>query len=86
MGWTIEEARDYALIGGQEITGSGFEYACCNGIIAPHGTIYYSVCLTMALNDGKNPANGEQSSIHTGYLYDMKSMDEVKAAYLKMAD
>lgn len=40
----------------------------------------------MALNDGKNPANGEQSSIHTGYLYDMKSMDEVKAAYLKMAD
>lgn len=86
MGWTIEEARDYALIGCQEITGSGFEYACCNGIIAPHGTIYYSVCLTMALNDGKNPANGEQSSIHTGYLYDMKSMDEVKAAYLKMAD
>ena len=86
MGWTIEEARDYALIGCQEITGSGFEYACCNGIIAPHGTIYYNVCLIMALNDGKNPMNGEQASIHTGYLYEMKSMEEVKAAYLKMAD
>ena len=86
MGWTIEEARDYALIGCQEITGSGFEYACCNGIIPPHGTIYYNVCLIMALNDGKNPMNGEQASIHTGFLYDMKSIEEVKEAYLKMAD
>ena len=86
MGWTIEEARDYALIGCQEITGSGFEYASCNGIIPPHGTIYYNVCLIMALNDGKNPMNGEQASIHTGYLYDMKSIEEVKEAYLKMAD
>lgn len=86
MGWTLEEARDYALIGCQEITGNGFEYACCNGIIPPHSTIYYGVCLLMALNDGKNPMNGEQSSIHTGFLYDMKSMDEVKEAYLRMAD
>ena len=86
MGWTIQEARDYALIGYQEITGSGFEYACCNGIIPPHGAVYYNACLTMALNDGRNPMNGEQSSLHTGFLYDMKSMEEVKEAYLKMAD
>ena len=85
LGYTLEEARDYAMIGCQEITGSGIEHACCNGIAPPHGSVYYSVVLDMALNDGKNPMNQYQSSCRTGFLYDMKSMEEVKAAFTKMA-
>ena len=85
LGYTLEEARDYALIGCQEITGSGVDSACCNGIAPPHGSVYYSVCLDMALNDGKNPMNQVQSSMHTGYLYDMKSIEEVKEAFIKMS-
>ncbi|MDR1728628.1 MAG: hypothetical protein LBT74_12015 [Acidobacteriota bacterium] len=85
LGFTLEEARDYALIGCQEITGSGIEYACCNGIAPPHGSVYYSVVLDMAINNGKNPMNGEQASVQTGYLYDMESMEDVKAAFVKMA-
>ena len=86
LGMTLEDARDYALIGCQEITGSGNENAQCNGIVPPNGSVFFSVCLDMAINDGKNPFNGEQCEIHTGYLYDMKSIEEVKEAYIKIAD
>ncbi len=85
LGFTLEEARDYALIGCQEITGSGIDFACCNGIAPPNGAVYYSVVLDMALNNGKNPFNQVQSSCETGYLYEMNSIEEVKEAYMKMA-
>ncbi len=86
MGFTLHDARDYALIGCQEITGQGTDYACCNGVIPPNTNLHYSVLLDMALNDGVNPVNGEQSTIHTGYLYDMKSIDEVKEAWYKISE
>jgi pyruvate-formate lyase len=85
LGFTLEDARDYAIIGCQEITGSGNDYSAANGVAPPHSSIHYSVLLDMAINDGKNPFNGEQCSIHTGYLYDMKSFDEVKEAWRKLA-
>ncbi len=85
LGFTLEEARDYALIGCQEITGSGVDYSCCNGIVPPLGSVYYSVVLDMALNDGKNPMNQEQAAVHTGYLYEKNSIEEVEEAYLEMA-
>jgi pyruvate-formate lyase len=86
LGFELEDARDYAIIGCQEITGSGNDYACCNGIIPPNTNLHYAALLTMALNDGKNPYNGEQGSLHTGFLYDMKSIDEVKQAWYDMAN
>ncbi len=85
LGFTLEDARDYAIIGCQEITGSGNDYSAANGVAPPHASIHYSKLLDMAINDGKNPFNGEQCSIHTGYLYDMKSFDEVKEAWRKLA-
>ena len=85
MGFTLEDARDYAIIGCQEITGSGNDYSAANGVAPPHASIHYSALLCAALNDGKNPYNGEQSSIHTGFLYDMKSFDEVKEAWRTLA-
>ena len=40
----------------------------------------------MALNDGKNPFNGEQSPVHTGFLYEMNSIEEVREAYRRMSE
>ncbi len=85
LGFTLEDARDYAIIGCQEITGSGNDYAAANGVAPPHASIHYSKLMAMAINDGTNPFNGEQCSIHTGYLYDMKSFDEVKEAWRTLA-
>ncbi|MCQ2452333.1 MAG: hypothetical protein MJ075_04265, partial [Oscillospiraceae bacterium] len=56
-----------------------------SGTTPPEAYTQYSTILDMALNDGKNPFNGEQASLHTGYLYDMTSLDEVKEAWRKMA-
>ena len=85
LGFSLRDARDYALIGCQEITGSGNDYAAGNGTTPPEAYTQYSTILDMALNDGKNPFNGVQSSLHTGYLYEMKSLDEVKEAWKSMA-
>jgi len=85
LGFTLEDARDYAIIGCQEITGSGNDYSAANGVCPPHSSIHYSAVLATALNNGKNPMNGEQCSIKTGYLYEMKSIEEVKEAWLKLA-
>lgn len=85
LGFSLYDARNYALIGCQEITGSGNDYSACNGISPPYASIHYGVVLAMALNNGVNPWNGAQCSIHTGHLYDMKSLDEVKAAFAQLA-
>lgn len=85
MGFTLQDARDYAIIGCQEITGSGNNYSCANGTCPPHSTVHYSTLLDMAINDGKNPMNGEQGSVHTGFLYEMESFEKVKEAWKKMA-
>ena len=86
LGFSLEDARDYAIIGCQEITGSGNDYSAANGVCPPHSTIHYSVVLDMAINDGKNPMNGKQCSIRTGYLYEMESFDQVKDAWEKLAE
>ncbi|MBE6967359.1 MAG: hypothetical protein IKK00_02690 [Oscillospiraceae bacterium] len=86
LGWDIEDARDYGIIGCQEIVGCGNDYPAGNGMPAPHASIHYGVALAMALNDGKNPFNGEQCPIHTGYLYEMNSIEEVHEAYRKITE
>ena len=86
LGFTLEDARDYALIGCQEITGSGNDYAAGSGTNPPECYTQYSTILDMALNDGQNPYNKAQCKIHTGYLYEMNSIEEVKEAWRKIAD
>jgi formate C-acetyltransferase len=86
LGFSLRDARDYALIGCQEITGSGNDYAAGSGISPPSGYLHYSsYVFNMAINDGINPYNGERCPIHTGYLYDMKSIEEVKEAFASIA-
>nr|MCR5648714.1 hypothetical protein [Oscillospiraceae bacterium] len=85
LGFTLRDARDYALIGCQEITGSGNDYSAGNGTTPPEAYTQYSTILDMALNDGKNPYNGAQCSIHTGYLYEMESFVQVREAWRTLA-
>jgi len=86
LGWELKDARDYGIIGCQEIVGCGTDFPAGNGMPAPHASIHYGVCLAMALNDGKNPFNGEQCPIHTGYLYEMETIEEVREAYRKISE
>jgi len=79
-GFTLEDARDFSIIGCQEIVGPGTEYPSANGNTAPYASLNYGTVFAMAINDGKNPFNGEQCSIHTGYLYEMESIEEVREA------
>jgi pyruvate formate-lyase/glycerol dehydratase family glycyl radical enzyme len=81
----LRDARDYAVIGCQEITGSGNDYPASNGISPPHASVHYGVILGMAINNGINPFNGEQCSVQPGFLYDMKSFEDVKAAFKVIA-
>ncbi|MDR2357246.1 MAG: hypothetical protein LBD92_04050 [Oscillospiraceae bacterium] len=79
----LEDARDYSIIGCQEIVGSGTDYPAPNGVGANHATLYYGVILDMAINNGINPLNGKQAPAHLckGYLYEMNSIEEVRRAY-----
>lgn len=80
-GFSLRDARDYSLIGCQEIVGSGNDFPAPCGYNPPHCSIHYGTALAMALNNGINPANGRACPVKTGYLYEMRSIDEVKAAF-----
>jgi formate C-acetyltransferase len=86
LNFELKDARDYSIIGCQEIVGSGTDYPAPNGVGAAHATIYYGLALDMAINNGINPASGKQAPVRTGYLYEMNSIEEVREAYEKMTD
>ena len=86
LGFSLEDARNYAFIGCQEITGSGNDYPAPNGSAMGHNGIYWAIALIMAINNGINPINGAQcpEKVRSGYLYEMETMDDVRAAYEKI--
>ena len=87
LGFTVEDARNFAFIGCQEITGSGNDYPAPNGSSMGHNGIYWAIYLLMAINNGVNPFNGAKApdEVCSGYLYDMKTFEDVKAAYEKIS-
>ena len=86
LGFTLEDARDYCIIGCQEIVGSGNDYASANGVSPPYASIHHGVVFDMAINNGINPFNNEQCRIQTGYLYEMGSIEDVKDAYRRILE
>jgi len=86
LGFELRDARNYSIIGCQEIVGSGCDYPAPNGVHATHTGILFAAVMAMALNNGKNPLNGAQCSIKTGYLYEMKDIEEVKEAVRKLSE
>lgn len=85
LGFSLRDARDYGVIGCQEFVGCGTDFPAPNGITPPHAAILFGVILDMALNNGVNPKNGKGCPVKTGYLYEMESLEEVKAAIEKVA-
>lgn len=90
-GLPLESARNYCLVGCVEPTGCADEWA------QPGGTgcesyINLVTCLIQTINDGTNPNPGRDGKIHehtglrTGFLYEMKSMDELLSAYKKQIE
>lgn len=90
-GIPIEDARNYCLIGCVEPCVCGCDFANSGG----DGNAAYTIlpaALWLAINNGVNPfrfpgaPEPGVSGPQTGYLYDMKSMDEVLAAYKTQMD
>ena len=83
-GFSLEDARDYGIIGCQEIVGCGRDFPAGNGIFPPHSTVMWGTIFNMAINNGINPLNGEQASVTTDYLYNMTSIEQVRDAVTMM--
>lgn len=90
-GIPLEDARNYCLIGCVEPCVCGCDFANSGG----DGNNAYTIlpaALWCAINNGCNPfsfgpeKNTKRTGPATGYLYDMKSMDEVLAAYKTQID
>jgi formate C-acetyltransferase len=81
-GLPIEEARNFCVIGCVEMSGSGCEFSNVSG---PYSKTFFNVTnvVLQAIGNGVNPLNGKKGGLETGYLYEMKSFEEVRAAFEK---
>jgi formate C-acetyltransferase len=81
-GLSLEDARNYCIIGCVEPAGTGCEWPACGG---SGRESYFNLVnvLVLAINNGVNPLTGARGGPETGYLYEMKSFEEVKEAYVK---
>ena len=84
-GLSLEDARDYCIIGCVEPSGSGCEWPACGG---SGQETYWNLAnaLELAINNGVNPLTGAEGGLKTGCLYDMRTFDEVKEAYVKQVN
>lgn len=81
-GKSVEDARDYAIVGCVEPGPQGYEYGWSGGTgDAPFFNM--PSCLEYAINDGKSLLSGVQVGPPTGTLADFNTFDNVKAAYEK---
>ncbi|MCQ2406718.1 MAG: pyruvate formate lyase family protein, partial [Oscillospiraceae bacterium] len=79
-GLEIEDARNFCLIGCVELSGSGCDWCNVSGPFSKAFMTFPGVVL-LAINDGKNPKNGVQGGLKTGYLYEMETFEDVKKAF-----
>ncbi|MGI6217983.1 MAG: pyruvate formate lyase family protein, partial [Coriobacteriales bacterium] len=87
-----EDVWNYCIIGCVEPSMGGMEWPACGGLGISSYTNFLNIFL-LSINDGKmlrteGPLvdNETQFGPHTGYLYDMKSIDEVKDAFATMLE
>ena len=81
-GVSLEDARNYAIVGCVEPASAGNCFPCCGG----NGSASFlnlSKALLLAINNGVNPMNSKQADPATGDLSTFKTFDEVKEAYVK---
>ena len=79
-GMSLEDARNFCIVGCVEISGSGCDFG---NVSAPFSNTFIGIgnVVLQAINDGKNPSNGIQGGLRTGYLYEMTSFEDVKRAF-----
>ena len=92
-GMSLEDARNYVLIGCVEPGGCGNEWPACGGIGVD---TYFNLanCLMLAINDGRNtmagrygePPRKDRCGLPTGYLYEMETFAEVLEAFKKQTE
>ena len=99
-GLSLEDARNYGLVGCVEPAGNGMEWPQCGG---DGGDSFFLIAnaVSLAINNGINPsmvavdgaggagealAEPVQCGVPTGYLYEMASFEEVKQAFKKQIE
>ena len=84
-GLSWEDARNFCVVGCVEYSGSGCEYANASGPFSK-SFINLNNTLLAAINNGVNPQTGKAGGLETGYLYEMQTFDDVKAAFKKQLE
>ncbi len=79
-GLAIEDARNYCVIGCIELSGSGCEWS---NVSSPFSKGFINIVniLIQSINNGINPQNNKPGGLATGYLYEMRSFEQVKEAF-----
>jgi pyruvate formate-lyase/glycerol dehydratase family glycyl radical enzyme len=83
--YSLEDARDFCIIGCQEIGGSGNDYPATGGVHSLADVNFANVLL-LAINNGVNPMVGKKCAPETGCLYEMQTFDDVLAAVKTQMD
>ncbi len=72
-----EDAMDFGIVGCQEIGASGNDY-CASCSTNSCGYLNLGNIINISINNGINPKNHKVCAPQKGYLYEMKSFEEVK--------
>jgi len=83
--YSLDDARDFCIIGCQEIGGSGNDY-CATGGVHSLADINFANVLLLAINNGINPMTRKKCAPETGFLYEMDTFDHVLAAVKTQMD
>lgn len=84
-GFTLEDARDYCIIGCVEPAGAGNDFPACGGC-GQETYINQGNIIVLTVNNGINPLTGKDCGCNPGYLYEFETFEEVKDAYVKMTE
>ncbi len=78
--YTLEDARDFGIVGCQEIGGAGNDY-CASQSTNSCADMNLANLLLLSINNGINPLNHKKCAPGHGFLYEMNSFEEVQAAF-----
>ena len=81
-GLSREDANNYCIIGCVEPAGTGCEWSA-SGSNGCESFCNLVGIMNMAIYNGTNPATGCAAGLKTGWLYDYKTFDEFKEAFVK---
>ena len=80
-GYSLEDARDYSLMGCVEPQKNGRVHQWTAG-----GFTQWPICIDMALHGGRLPSYGDRVWLDTGSIEDFKTFEDFEAAVRKQLD